>query len=286
MNWIFIPIVVAGLAVFVFLFYLYSICPGRKTERESLMQPFMDKYVAHRGLFNHTNRPENSMTAFRRALHEQYAIELDVQLTRDGKLVVFHDENLKRMCGVNKYVGECDYEELKEFSLEGTDEKIPLMEQVTALIDGKVPIVVEIKSHDRVFLTTRALADIMAEYEGVYCVQSFHPLALWWYRRYVPQIPRGQLSTDYRKNKIKTNALIGFFLSNLMLNFISKPDFISYNLKYVNQPSFRLCRRLYHPVCAAWTVRSERQLQKAKKHFQIFIFDGFMPERKIEKNEG
>ena len=130
--------------------------------------------IAHRGLFNNnSDAPENSLAAFRNALEHGFGMELDVQLTKDGKLVVFHDFDLKRMCGVHKKLTELTYAELEQYSLKNSTEKIPLFSDVLELVNGKVPLVVEIKVDFDYKATTEAAAAMLSEYKGVYCMECF-----------------------------------------------------------------------------------------------------------------
>ena len=248
------------------------------------MTPFEETYIAHRGLFDNGKPgvPENSIPAFEKAVEAGYGIELDVQTTSDGRLVVFHDETLSRMCGVDKKLYECTYDELKGYHLANTKEKIPLFDEVLKVIDGKVPLVVEIKSEGNWRLTTRLTAERLDAYVGVslYCIESFHPLVVKWFKDNRPDVLRGQLSTNFFRSKMKRAWYEKIILTNLLLNFLAKPDFIAYNYRYKNQPSFWLCRVLFNVVSAAWTVRSEKVLKKVCRVFDVIIFDSFLPQRK------
>ena len=284
--------------------YLYMIAPN--IGRQEKMKPFTETYIAHRGLFYNgdltgdrnekkTNEsenpkgidgkeiiPENSLPAFKKAVAAGYGIELDVQTTSDGRLMVFHDETLKRMCGVNRKLYECTYEELQQYKLAGTEYKIPLFDEVLEVIDGRVPLIVEIKSEGNWSRTTRMTAERLDSYnagsdKGAWCVESFHPLVLRWLKRNRPDVLRGQLSTNFFKSKLKRKWYEKLVLTNLMLNFLSRPDFIAYNYRYKNQPSFLLCRVLFKPVTAAWTVKSDKVLRKVREVFDVVIFDSFLP---------
>lgn len=270
-------LVMIVLGVFVAgLCYVFCLMPN--TGRQKQMKPFEETYIAHRGLFHHSSPPENSLTAFRRAVEAGYGIELDVQLTADRKLVVFHDESLNRMCGVDRRLTECTYQELQSFSLGDSQEKIPLLQNVLTIVAGKVPLIIEIKAAGDCVKTARCLAKIMKNYQGLYCIESFHPLAVAWYKKNVPDVLRGQLSTNYWKNGRKECFLVKLVMTNLLLNFYAKPDFIAYHHKYAQQFSYRLCRRLFQVENAAWTIRSQSELEEARNVFQIFIFDSFLPQ--------
>lgn len=239
--------------------------------------PFLKVLYAHRGLHdNRTEAPENSMAAFRRAVEGGYGIEMDIQLTRDKIPVVFHDFTLKRVCGAEGKVSDYTFEELQKFRLCNSSEKIPSFEQVLRLVDGKVPLIVEFK----VELTDTSLCPIadriLREYKGLYCMESFNPLAVFWYRRHHKAVMRGQLSDAFLREK-EYCGLLYFLLENLLFNFITKPDFIAYNHKFQSKTSRKLCRGLYHNTAVAWTIRSEEELDEAKKHFDIYIFDSFVP---------
>lgn len=269
--------ILAALLLILLILYLLALRP--QTNRHHLLKPFEQTLIAHRGFFDNAGpAPENSIPAFQRAVEHGYGIELDVQLTTDHRLVVFHDATLKRMCGVKKSVSQCTYEELQKMTLADSPVHIPLFRDVLTSVNGKVPLIIEIKPEGDCMETARVLADALDSYHGTFCIESFHPGVVFWFRKNRPHIARGILSTDYKKNHLSQNPFAQFFLSNLLLNWLAKPDFIAYNHKYVNQFSYRLCRRLYHVVHAAWTIRSEKELEQARKHFSIFIFDSFRPE--------
>ena len=278
MTAIYVILIVAAVLV---LLYFLMIMP-RLTRQQDWKQ-FPKVYYAHRGLHdNHTEAPENSMAAFKKAVAAGYGIELDVQLTKDRIPVVFHDFTLQRATGKSGKVCEYTYEELQEFPLFESEERIPKFENVLAVVNGRMPLIVEIKLEwmDLMVctLTNRALAD----YKGQYCIESFNPLALMWYRRYRNDVLRGQLSDGF----LKTGEFKGplyFILQNLLLNWMTKPDFVAYDHKYADNLSRRLCRKLYHNMAVAWTIKSQKELEEAEKSFDMFIFDSFIPRRKRPK---
>lgn len=238
---------------------------------------FLKQYYAHRGLFNnHKGVPENSMAAFRRAIDCGYGIEFDVQLTKDQIPVVFHDFSLKRICGIEKKISECTWEELKRLTLLESKETIPSLHQVLEQISGQVPIIIELKTVKTKSHLCQKVDDILQRYNGMYVIQSFNPAALYWYKKNRPNIIRGQLSTNFFKEEQKNILLI--FLQHMLLNFLSKPDYIAYNWKYRNILSRYVCHKVYKKPAIAWTIRSEEELERCKKAFDLFIFEGFIPE--------
>ena len=121
------------------------LAPGQAPD--SKKAPFLGRNFAHRGLHSEDQSvPENSLEAFERAAAAGYGMELDVQLSRDGQVVVFHDDTLDRACGVAARVDELDYDELSKLSLFGTQARIPLFSEVLALIRGRTPLIVELKT--------------------------------------------------------------------------------------------------------------------------------------------
>ena len=124
-----ILVILAALAAF----YLFSIKPN--SGRAYRLRPYEENYVAHRGLFDNVTVPENSIPAFRRAVEAGYAVELDVQLTTDDQLAVFHDAALQRVCGDPRNIYEVSWDELRKLDLLGTGETIPLFRDVLKLID-------------------------------------------------------------------------------------------------------------------------------------------------------
>lgn len=274
MIWIILSVAGAVL-ILLPLLYLGSIAPRMIAKPN--MGAFRSYFYAHRGLYNNRSEaPENSLEAFKRAVEAGYGMELDVRLTKDRIPVVFHDETLERMCGQSGRVCDYTYEELKAFKLGVSEERIPLFADVLKLVDGRTPLIVELKI-ETMETTLCPIADkLLSGYKGLYCIESFNPLALWWYRLHRGKVARGQLSTAFAKDH-EGNGPHHFAIQELLLNFISKPDFIAYNFKHSGILSRRICCNVFGATAVAWTIRSEADLQKARKQFDLFIFEGFRP---------
>lgn len=265
--------------ILIAIVFLYCTMPN--TSRKEEMAVFEKQYIAHRGLFDSKNGiPENSIPAFKRAVEQGYGIELDVQLTADHKLVVFHDESLRRMCRADRLLRNCTFAELQEYSLGVSKERIPLLEDVLKVVDGKVPLIVEVKSEGDWRATTKATAEMMDGYSGCYCMESFHPLAVEWFRKHRPHIVRGQLSTNYFLDEPGRRWSEKFILTNLLVNFKARPDFIAFNHIWSDSWAYALCRKLFHVENVAWTIRNQDELERAKRIFQVIIFDSFIPDKK------
>lgn len=260
------------------LVYLILIMP--KIFNRSDISGFMDIYYAHRGLHQKKNiSPENSLAAFQLAVDNNYGIELDVQLSKDLVPLVFHDRDLNRLCGVDKKVADLTFEELRELKLYDSEEKIPSLEELLRLVDGRVPLIIELKVYSKVGLDCPIIASYLDNYKGLYCIESFNPIAVLWYKKNRPQIIRGQLATkSIYSNPTFKQKILDFTLRNLMHNFYAKPDFIAYNHKISHSPSYRLCRALYSPLTVAYTTKSQADLNKKLDEFDLFIFENFIPE--------
>ncbi|MBQ7780523.1 MAG: glycerophosphodiester phosphodiesterase [Lachnospiraceae bacterium] len=271
-------VVIISILLACVVLYLLLIMP-RMYKRPDKKPFFEGILYAHRGLHdNASEAPENSMAAFEKAIEAGYGIELDVQLTKDKIPVIFHDFTLQRVCGVEGKVAEYTYEELQQFSLCGSEQKIPKLADFLQLADGRVPLIIEYKL-PAMQTEVCAIADkLLAEYKGVYCIESFNPLALFWYRRNRKEIMRGQLAMNFLKSEEKEySPLLYFALGHLLFNFLTKPDFIAYNHGDYKGVSRRLCRHLYRCTAVAWTIRSEAELGARKQDFDLFIFDSFVP---------
>ena len=145
------------------------------------------KYIAHRGLHSDLV-PENSLTAFRLAVEKCLSIELDVRLTKDCRIVVFHDNDLMRMCGIEGKVFDYTYEQLSAFKLKNSDEKIPLLSEVLKTVDGKVPLLIELKGGALFGELESRLDHMMKKYKGEFAVQSFNPFSVMWFRFHSPKV--------------------------------------------------------------------------------------------------
>lgn len=266
---------IASIILALALLYLLAIKP--RLSRRRAWDAFPDVYYAHRGLHdNETDAPENSMAAFRKAVDAGFGIELDVQLSKDGFPVVFHDFILERVTGQPGKVCDYTYEELQRFPLFQSTERIPLLADVLRLVDGKVPLIVEIKVEWTDLSVCPAADALLQQYKGLYCVESFHPIVLFWYRRNRGNVLRGQLAEEF----LKTGEFKGplyFALQNLLLNWLTMPDFIAYNHKHADNLSRSLCHHFYHHMAAGWTIKSQEELETAQEEFELIIFDSFIP---------
>ena len=260
---------------------LVALWPGRPSA--ALVAPFTGRNFAHRGLHSPDKSvPENSLAAFRLAAEAGYGIELDIQLSKDGQVVVFHDDTLNRMCRKEGRVCTYTLEELKQLQLKDTEFKIPEFREVLEIVDGKVPLLIEIKLPTHNTKTCMILNRELKNYHGKYCIESFNSLALRWFKRHRPGIVRGQLSDRFRKSD-GVNLILRFLAARLMLNWVGRPDFIAYNYRHANKLALRLQRILFRVPTFAWTVQNQPDCRQCCRKFDTVIFDGFLPEKEYKK---
>ena len=264
-----------SLLLIVMLLTLFAVLPGRRRERS----PFDHTLYGHRGLHSNDSKyPENSPIAFRLAREAGYGVELDIQLTADKQVVVFHDDTLLRMCGVDRRVDELTYEELQQYTLLDSSEHIPLLTEVLDVLDG-VTLLCELKpmrSYTDMTLCEIALP-ILNSYKGKFCIESFNPMMVRWFRRNAPEVIRGILSKKFT-DEDHVAPILGFCLGALMTNCLGRPDFIAYMHTDRHSPAFRLCRRL-NAMTIAWTIKKPEEAALCAKDFDTIIFEGYLAKR-------
>lgn len=270
MWWLWFLLTIAALTAL----WLFLLWPARRPH--PLQTAFHRLLVAHRGLHNaEAGVPENSLPAYEAAVSRGFGIEIDLHLTADGQVVSFHDGTLDRVCGVNGTPETLTLAQLRQLRLSGTDCTIPTLSEVLALVDGRVPLLIEFKSvGSNDYALCEAADALLRHYQGAYRIQSFYPLVLRWYRRHRPDIARGQLSSCFRKEPHRTlpKVLLGFLIANC----VGRPDFISYDHRYPRAVGLRTCRALGAET-AAWTITDPEVLSRCRETYDVCIFEGFVP---------
>lgn len=227
----------------------------------------LSRYFAHRGW--HKDFPENSIPAFKKAVELGYGIELDVHLSKDRELVVFHDDELFRMTGEKDYVRFKTVDELQQLHLKDSEYTIPTLKEVFDLVAGKTPILLEVKTEANTKRICKKLVEDLKNYRGEVFIQSFNPFVLRYFYKHAPTYLRGQLSSYFRTSDlslIKKNVI-----KKLRLKKFAHIDFISYNLKDLPNKYVMNCNV---PVLA-WTVRTKEDFEKAKQESNNLIVDNF-----------
>ena len=229
------------------------------------------RFAAHRGLYdNHNGIPENSIPAFERAVEKGYAIELDINMSNDGFLVVFHDSTLKRMTGVKDEISSLDLHEIRSIKLLGTEIKIPTFQDVLLCVAGKVPLIIEIKQTPKYKELLEKLMQELSKYNGDYIIESFDPRIVRWLRFNEPNVFRGQISS-YNIREVKSRIL-KVLLGKMVFNPFTRPNFISYQYLKVNK-KFYAKHHKKKRIVAVWTVKNKFEFEKVKNNADIIIFE-------------
>ena len=269
-------VVFGSLALIAISAYIFVILPRMADGAD---MELMQTDFAHRGLWNSQN-PENSLSAFACAIKHGCGIELDVQLSADGEVMVFHDANLKRMCGIDKRIRELTCAELKSIRLGNSSQTIPTLDEVLSLVRGRVTLLIEIKSFGMDEALCKKIAQKLDSYSGAFAVQSFSPLIIRWFTQYRPSYARGLIvSRLTKKNQPKMSRSICIALSYLFFNLITRPDFISVNFEHRKNLSFLLCTKIFGASGFVWTVRSDNCYATVKKEGYHAIFECFIPKK-------
>ena len=264
--------------------WLWAIAPsGKKAD----FREFQKYDYAHRGLHNIENKvPENSCTAFSLAVLGGFGMELDLQLTKDKQIVVHHDNSIKRSCGVDKIISSMTLEELRGYKLFGTEEKVPLFSEVLEVVGGKTPLIIELKGYNDPNELCALTMEQLKAYKGLYCVESFDPRIVRWFKDHHPELVRGQLMDRMKAGDEGLSASGAFFARNLMTNWYNRPHFEAYNFKYRNILSLAVVRRLFGMQEVSWTLRTEQDYKKAKALGNLCIFEKFLPAGVEETGKG
>ncbi|MBQ4181613.1 MAG: glycerophosphodiester phosphodiesterase [Firmicutes bacterium] len=270
-------IVLTIIKICFWLFFLWILLlTGRRWHP---MWPEFQKYrYAHRGL--HTEgAPENSIRAFERAAEKGYGAELDVHLMKDGTLAIVHDSDLERVTGKKLIIEELTLEDLEDLRLMGTDQRIPLFDQVLEIFEEKAPLIIELKTYKNNHKElVKAVLAKLDDYRGDFCVESFDYRAVALVRKMRPTICRGQLSQDFIKNPAQGVGIVPRFLAtNLLTNIIAAPDFVAYRFEDRKIFANTLCCRVWRVHQVSWTIRSMEDLLTAEKEGSIPIFENFEP---------
>lgn len=272
-----IALIVAGAVVLVlFALWLFLIAPRRISKKK--IAPFLRPY-AHRGLWGGAEAPENSLAAFERAAAAGFAIELDIQLSKDGEVMVFHDGTLARMCGREGLVSDYTAAELGAMTLGESEQHIPTLAEVLSTVAGRVPLLIELKGENFSTALVPVALRVLEGYEGLWCMESFNPLLLRAVRAQAPHAVRGLLVTDLIKDKNAGNKARNFALGAMLLNFLCRPNFIAWNQKYPHSAARFFATRVFGAASMCYTVKKEDDYRRHLKGGTYPIFDEFTPEQ-------
>lgn len=258
-----------GAAGLLLLLWAWLVAPSRKRRRAD---SWRGTAFAHRGLHG-PGCPENSLAAFERACRAGCGIELDVQMTRDGQLVVFHDDDGARMTGKGGLIREMTLSQVRALRLAGGDERIPTFDEVLALVNGRVPLLVEIKSAPGIGAITKKTVERLREYGGRFLMQSLDPRCLLWLRRNASEIVRGYLVQGYRGYRNSQSAAVSIIASTLAANVLARPDFIAHSREMKGNFSLWLCEKVFRTPMAAWTIAARDEKEALSRRGVMPIFE-------------
>lgn len=237
--------------------------------------------IAHRGL--HTKDhviPENSMLAYEHAIQKGFAIELDVNVLKDGTVVCFHDHTLKRMCNDERSLSDLSFSDIKELKLLHTDQKISTLDEVCRFVDGRVPLLIELKPHGNVILLSESVMKVLKDYKGKFAIFSFHPRVVYYFKKHYKAVIRGQIAESF-SNESNMNKAMKWMMKQMVFNPLTKPDFISYGIK--DLPN-KKCDKLKEKgiTIISYAARTQKQFDFVKKHYHNVVFEYFIPKNKGE----
>jgi glycerophosphoryl diester phosphodiesterase len=241
---------------------------------------------AHRGLHDvNDGRPENSRAAFRAAIEAGYGIEMDLQPSRDGRAMVFHDYDLRRLTGARGPMQQRDADALGQIPLIGGDEGIPTLTEVLELVAGRVPLLIELKDQNGQMGPTdgqleRAAARDLESYKGPVALMSFNPNSVITLAKLAPDIPRGIVTGAYELGNKNWHPLRADVRNRLR----EIPDYDAAGCSFISHEVGDLARprvaelKAQGAVILCWTVRSVEQERVARKIADNITFEGYLAE--------
>lgn len=262
-------VVILCILFLLFAVYLLLIRPSKSEPDPRLLTDY-----AHRGLHD-AAVPENSLAAFSAAVDAGVGIEMDLQLSLDGEVMVFHDATLMRMTGLDRRLSELTASELQKLCLCGTDEKIPRLAEVLQLVGGRVPLLLEIKGKAWDDAICQKINELLLQYEGLYCIESFHPLYVRWFAKHRPDVYRGMLYTTAKREKRISIPI--FLLNSMTVNAMAKPQFIAHHEVLKKSIPIQICTRFFHTTTFIWTIKNKSRYDALHALGQHVIFESFVP---------
>jgi len=226
------------------------------------MLEFENLHIIHRGNYSY-KYPENSLPAFRESISKNKLIELDVHILKDDTVVVFHDANLNRMCGIDKNIKELDFEELNKCKLNNTIYTIPTLQNVLDLVGGYVTIDIELKYDVMDHRLENKVIEILRNYNGKFYLKSFDPRIV----RYLKKLRR-----KYSMN-FKVGLLVPDSKSLIPFVIYSNPDFISFNYKNLNKKIFSFFSKIKPTLL--YTIKSKEEYDCIKDFNGGFILENY-----------
>jgi glycerophosphoryl diester phosphodiesterase len=231
--------------------------------------------IAHRGYFDHQlGIPENSILSCERALAHGYGIEIDIQMTKDQHVVLFHDDDLLRMTKKVGQISDFTYDEIKSLRLLDTLAYIPKLSEALAKIEGKTPLLIELKPSKNDKLFAEKTYDIIKDYQGEIAIFSFHPGIVYWFKKHAPHIIRGQISSYF--NDYPLSSFQKFLMKRMIFNPFTKPDFISYHIDDLPNKYLDNAKKKGLTIIS-YAAKNQSEFDHVKRYYDNVVFEGFAP---------
>ncbi len=246
--------------------------------KTKVVRRLLETPLTHRG-WHRDDVPENSLLSFEKSIEQGYSIELDIHQLLDGELIVFHDENLKRMTGHDINLSEATYSEIRDLKLLNSSERIPTFSEVLQCVDGRVPLLLELKtekSHRKTGKLEETLLPLLRNYSGDFAVQSFNPFSVLWFKNNAPDLARGLLSRQFDISDF--NCFQKYYLRNLVLLPLVRPDFICYQWDIVDKLALKFARKVLGLPVIVFVIRNEEERSRMIDYYDNMIFEDFRPQ--------
>jgi glycerophosphoryl diester phosphodiesterase len=239
--------------------------------------------IAHRAYHDRANgRIENTISAVIAAIGHNFSIEVDLQLTADGEVIVFHDDTLERLTESTGRVDLHDLPSIRAVRLRDTSDRIPTLDEILEEVSGKVLLILELKSRwDGDRRLEQAVTTVLANYAGPIAVMSFDPGAMRAMRKLMPHLPRGLVAERFRQEDWQeVPFLYRFALRHLLAAAAVIPDFIAYNVSALPATAPLSIRHALGLPLLTWTVRTQGEQDIARSWADQMIFEGFDPDQR------
>jgi glycerophosphoryl diester phosphodiesterase len=248
-----------------------------KLDIESSALSFLTRQpYAHRGHHDAEKVLENSLAAFDRAIERGFGIELDVRMTRDGDVIVFHDAELSRLTGSRGQIMSMSAQQLGAIRLKGSQETLQTLHDVLRHIRGRVPVLIEVKATDNKYLPACfAVRRALEGYRGETAVMSFHPGVPAWFAANAPKVVRGLVMTENDGRALSPYG-VRRWLRRQLLVWKARPHFIAYDIRRLPSP-FAAAARRHGLKLLTWTVRGDAAHAVARRCADQVIFEGELP---------
>lgn len=233
-------------------------------------------YITHRGLHGVKQLVENTQASIEAAIQHGFGIEIDTNILKDGTVVVFHDKNLKRLCGADLALKDLTFDELQAYQIQGTFEKIQTLDAILKLVNGKVPLLIEIKPFGQKKKHAHAVSQALKNYPYPVAVQSYDPSIVYWYKRHDPLVIRGQISERFTESKML--KISKWALSHMIFNPLTQPDFINYRLEDMPNRAVEKAKR-QGKLILGYAARDPKALNYARTTFDNAVFENFIPKK-------